>query len=52
MYRFRPMTGQDLIQLVQRCRDLQQNPNSTFANIDRVVKKNLSDILLFDWIDL
>lgn len=24
---FRPLTGQDLIQLVQRCRDLQTNPN-------------------------
>lgn len=29
-YRFRPNTGQDLVQLVARCRDLQQNPNSTF----------------------
>ncbi|KAI1704146.1 AMOP domain-containing protein [Ditylenchus destructor] len=27
MYRFRATTGQDLIQLIQRCRDLQQNPN-------------------------
>ncbi|KAL3110585.1 hypothetical protein niasHT_016222 [Heterodera trifolii] len=25
MYRFRPITGVDLIQLVQRCRDIQQN---------------------------
>uniref|UniRef100_A0A183BX10 Sushi domain-containing protein n=1 Tax=Globodera pallida TaxID=36090 RepID=A0A183BX10_GLOPA len=25
MYRFRPITGADLIQLVQRCRDIQQN---------------------------
>lgn len=26
VYRFRPVTGIDLVQLVQRCRDIQQNP--------------------------
>ena len=29
VYRFSPKTGNDLVQLLQTCRDLQTNPNST-----------------------
>lgn len=30
VYRFDPKTGNDLIQLIQTCRDLQLNPNGKF----------------------
>uniref|UniRef100_A0A915DU17 HTH CENPB-type domain-containing protein n=1 Tax=Ditylenchus dipsaci TaxID=166011 RepID=A0A915DU17_9BILA len=48
MYRFRPTTGQDLIQLLQRCRDLQQNPNIGMqpmqgALVERFGRENCPD---------